>query len=439
MTEMALRSRLMEREDMDGRDNGLTLQSLANRLETLERENAALRDEVAALSGSETSRAVEPVFEGRVSRRALLSKAGAAAVAAMAAGTLLNPREARADHSTDTVQANQAFLHFIQVLAWTVGVRAVEAFNTADGQGAIHAENSGLGAGVRALGGTGVWGSSATTGRSGVYGEHKGTTGFGVIGDGKDSGAGVLGRNSSGTGVWGEGSTQAEVAGVRGIGKTGVWGSSATTGYSGVYGQHTGTSGIGVVGDGKGGSAGVLGRNPNATGVRGEGVIGVWGQSSSTGQAGIRGEGRTGVSGVGSDDQQAGVKGEGPTGVWGLSNKTSYSGVYGEHTGTSGIGTVGIGKGGAPGVLGRNDTGVGVLGEGTNGVHGKASGGYGGQFEGGRAQLRLVPAGTVGKPTSGTHQKGEIYMDSAGALFVCTATSTATTTAKWRKVTTTAV
>jgi hypothetical protein len=303
MTEMALRSRARESESMGGQDNGLTLQGLAKRLETLERENermrsenAELRQEVSVLRGSGTRRdevlalrdsdehrdQEEPVseFEGRVSRRSLLSKAGAAAVAAVAAGALVNPREAKADHSDDTVQANQAFLHFIQVLASHVGLRAVEAFNTSDSQGAIHAENSGDGAGVRALGGTGVWGSSS---------------------------------------------------------------------------------------------------------------------------------------------------------------KSGHSGVSGQHTGTSGIGTVGIGKGGDAGVLGRNNTGVGVLGEGRNGVHGTASGGYGGQFEGGRAQLRLVPAGTVGKPTSGTHQKGEIYMDSAGALFVCTATSTATTTAKWRKVTTTAV
>jgi hypothetical protein len=81
------------------------------------------------------------------------------------------------------------------------------------------------------------------------------------------------------------------------------------------------------------------------------------------------------VSDVGAEAQQAGVKGEGSTGVWGLSNKTGFSGVYGEQTGTSGIGTVGIGKGG---VLGRNNTGVGVLGEGRNGVHGTANGGYGG-------------------------------------------------------------
>jgi hypothetical protein len=451
---------------MGGQDNRHTLQGLAQRLETLERENAELRqevsalrgsgarrDEVVALRGSEEHRdQEEPVseFEGRVSRRSLLSKAGAAAVVAVAAGTLVNPREAKAHHYGGPIEAGHVFTHGVTAEASRVDEYAIRGAATSATWAAIHAQNSGSGAGVRALGGTGVWGSSATSGHSGVYGQHTGTSGFGVVGDGKGGDAGVLGRSSSDVGVQGEGlvgvlgqttgstfghgvegvgkgsgsgvvgrNPDSDGVGVDGRGDTGVWGLSSRTGYSGVYGQHRGSSGYGVVGDGMGGSAGVLGRNPSGEGVRGAG--------------------RTGLSGVGSDDQQAGVKGEGPTGVWGLSSKTSYSGVYGEHTGTSGIGTTGIGKGGAPGVLGRNNTGVGVLGEGRNGVHGTANGGYGGQFEGGRAQLRLVPAGSAGKPTSGTHQKGEIYMDSAGALFVCTATSTATTAAKWRKVTTTAV
>ena len=64
-------------------DNGLSLEGLARRLETLEhenermrRENAKLRGDVAALSGSETSQAVEPAFEGRVSRRAGAAQQG---------------------------------------------------------------------------------------------------------------------------------------------------------------------------------------------------------------------------------------------------------------------------------------------------------------------------------------------------------------------------
>jgi GH25 family lysozyme M1 (1,4-beta-N-acetylmuramidase) len=96
----------------------LNLEGLAQRLEALGRkneqicsENAELRDEVSALRGSGTRRGEVPAlrgsdrrqdkevaseFERRVSRRAFLSKAGAAAVAALAAGTLLNQREAQA-------------------------------------------------------------------------------------------------------------------------------------------------------------------------------------------------------------------------------------------------------------------------------------------------------------------------------------------------------
>ena len=50
--------------------------------------------------------------------------------------------------------------------------------------------------------------------------------------------------------------------------------------------------------------------------------------------------------------------------------------------------------------------------------------------------MKLTPKGTAGKPTSGAHTKGEIYLDSAGALFVCTVGGTPGTR---RKVTTTAV
>src|SRR5215207_4536658 len=95
--------------------NRLTLETLAQRLKTQERENAELRHKVATLEGSETrrddvvalrgsdrSRAKEVAseFAGQVSRRSLLSKAGAAAVAAVAAGTLLNQREARSEEHT---------------------------------------------------------------------------------------------------------------------------------------------------------------------------------------------------------------------------------------------------------------------------------------------------------------------------------------------------
>ncbi len=102
-----------------------------------------------------------------------------------------------------------------------------------------------------------------------------------------------------------------------------------------------------------------------------------------------------------------------------------------------GFGVVGASAGGE-GVKGEGSTGVIGVGYGSGlGVEGWSQNGYGGRFSGGKAQLMLKPAGAVGKPTSasGQHIKGEIYMDSAGTLFVCTADGTP---GKWRKVSTTA-
>jgi hypothetical protein len=101
--------------------------------------------------------------------------------------------------------------------------------------------------------------------------------------------------------------------------------------------------------------------------------------------------------------------------------------VWGDHLG-AGVGVVGdvaeAGDGTA-GVLGRHKgaSGPGVRGEGH----------YGGQFQGTSAQLSLVPGTTVGKPTTGQHSKGEIFMDRDGTLFVCVADGTPGT---WRRVVT---
>jgi hypothetical protein len=89
-------------------ESGPTLEGLAERLEALERENATLRRQVATLENSETEQGAEPTSdaaEEKVSRRALLGKAAAAAVAATAAGTLLSPREAKAE-TFSSVESN---------------------------------------------------------------------------------------------------------------------------------------------------------------------------------------------------------------------------------------------------------------------------------------------------------------------------------------------
>ena len=198
---------------MGEQSGGLTLEGLAQRLEALteklgelERENETLRTKVAILSepgtrstevvalrGSEIRRAKDgesaSKFDGVVSRRALLGKAGAAAVAAMAAGTLLYPREARANHYGPGIEVDY--------------VRA-------------HSDN---GDAVYAVSGN----TDLSTGRRGVFGYAY-----------NPDWAGVEGGNTNGIGVRGYGET-----GVRGEGDTGVWGSSNRGGWSGVYGQHT--------------------------------------------------------------------------------------------------------------------------------------------------------------------------------------------------------
>ena len=110
--------------------------------------------------------------------------------------------------------------------------------------------------------------------------------------------------------------------------------------------------------------------------------------------------------------------GDGTYGVLGRSSTAGGIGVWGQH--------FGIG----PALVGHNVSSAASAGP---GIHAKSEKGYGGLFEGGTAQLRLVPSATAGKPTSGAHQKGEIYMDSKGALFVCSASGTP---GAWRKVTT---
>lgn len=54
-------------------------------------------------------------------------------------------------------------------------------------------------------------------------------------------------------------------------------------------------------------------------------------------------------------------------------------------------------------------------------------GDYDGNFKGSRTQLRLVPAMVTGNPTTGTHQVGEIVLEHANSLFICTVGGTPAT------------
>ena len=205
------------------------------------------------------------------------------------------------------------------------------------------------------------------------------------------------------------------------------------------------------------------------TGVHGQSrrAAGVKGVSYENVAAGVHGIGSPGVKGESNATAGYGVHGVGWAGVDGESTTLNWAAVAGEHKGTgtggpgvSGLATSttygaaqGVNKGTGPGVKGSNysNTGDGVLDQGKVGVRGKSSiagaaavvgehsgsgttSGYGGQFKGARAQVRLVPAGAAGRPTSGTHAKGELYLDSAATLYVCTVGGTPGT---WRRLTTT--
>jgi hypothetical protein len=113
------------------------------------------------------------------------------------------------------------------------------------------------------------------------------------------------------------------------------------------------------------------------------------------------------------------VKGTNTFGGVGVSGKGLY-GVEGDSDGATGQGVHGMNSSAGDGVLGDSDGGAGIRGRSFGGATGAVAGkhfgnGYGGLFEGGKAQLRLILGSAPGRPKDGLgHQKGEIYLDSAG-------------------------
>lgn len=413
---------------MGVQETGLTLEGLAKRLEALERENermhsenAGLRDKLAALEETQTRRGestrlqrsqpshradMEPAsgLEGMVSRRSLLSKAGAAAVAAVAAGTLMNPREAKAFDADPAIVPDSILTHRLISSNHLDSEPAVSGRLSNDTRGAVEGDNFGSGPGVR--------GRSETAAVEGI------ATGL--------SGTGVEGKTEGSNGT-----------GVKGTGRYGVWGESNQAGFYGVTGRNTNTDGTGV--RGVGAKRGVLGESTNGIGVKGTssapGLGAVEGHNSGGG-TGVAGVGKVGMLGFSHTDGWNAVWGRHTANGRGVAGDSARGvGVYGEASSEGKQGVFGRAKGASQGVAGEGLNGTGVLGTGRFGVVGASTGaGYGGQFQGGKAQLRIVPKGTVGRPTTGAHAKGEIYMDSAATLFVCTVGGTPGT---WRKIATT--
>jgi hypothetical protein len=149
---------------------------------------------------------------------------------------------------------------------------------------------------------------------------------------------------------------------------------------------------------------------------------GVHGQSDSA--AGV-----FGLSGSGSG--VFGLSGS-ANGVSATSNSEIASGVYGENTslgyGVAGrtgsaqrAATLGDNTGSGPGVLGVSSSGTGVAGlshgAGAVGVDGRSDLGRGGQFQGKKAQIKLVPSTASSHPASGA--AGDLFLDKSKRLWLC--------------------
>ncbi len=159
--------------------------------------------------------------------------------------------------------------------------------------------------------------------------------------------------------------------GVCGVGQSyGVYGDGGA--IAGVYGQHE-NSGAGVIGVGLKKNNGVFGVSKRYKEISGEGV---------------------GVRGASECLEGCGVKG--------LSVKEFSSNGPLSATVADGSGT---------GVMGESGSGTGVMGRSNTGV--------GGVFTSNFAQIRLKPATTLGPPKTGSHERGEFFVDAKGALYYC--------------------
>jgi hypothetical protein len=116
-----------------------------------------------------------------------------------------------------------------------------------------------------------------------------------------------------------------------------------------------------------------------------------------------------------------GLVAEGNTGVYSVGKEF---GVVARSSTTAGSFAAGVQAVGDEAVVARGVTrGVEASAKGTA-VSGTSDNEVGGFFAGKEAPIWMYPAFTPGAPTSGLHHRGELYVDSNGLLFYCTADGT---------------
>ncbi len=310
------------------------------------------------------------------SRRALLA-AGLGAVAATVASAVGRPASALANDPYDVV---------------------LGATNTSDTTTRINYNGSGTSFRTASTSGVGLHGDSYLN--------------TGVIGT-SNSSAGVLGTSMDDYGVYGY--SDHGLGGVAAVGDltTALWANSRES-YA-VFAETGAVDLPAVAGRSAGQNTGVFGLSgdagidvyPSRTGVYGLAVgpntLGVYGQT--TAGRGVFGEATTGTGVRGNSKSGGiGVHGDSPSGYGVAGNSGSAVGVLGTSVSVTGVqGFVGTGAPTTP--------------LGNTGVFGSAPGGRGGQFAGGKAQLRLVPSSVATHPSSGV--LGDIFLDKNKRLWFC--------------------
>jgi len=166
--------------------------------------------------------------------------------------------------------------------------------------------------------------------------------------------------------------------------------------------------------------------NDHGIGITGGGAtIGVSGSSTDLGGVGVSGFSQTGTAIEAETNFGTAIKAS--TGTFGGTG-TAIVAQANRTAGTWAAGVVALGD---EAVVARGTTmGVDATANGTA-VAGVSHNEVGGFFAGKEAPIRLAAAVTAGAPTSGVHHRGELYVDSNGLLFYCTADGTPGT---WHQV-----
>jgi hypothetical protein len=352
-----------------------------DRVSALEAEVRELRQLVSAMRAD----AIQGCEE-RTSRRDLLRRAGAAAVGGVGAALIL-PRSASAANGDPvilgSVNSGSSMTTVAATSSWTAS-NSVVFRAEATPVFAAGVNVSGM-EGIGKNGGAGVQATGGTVSDIGSGGGH------GVTASGGRGGTG-------GSGVWAAGGAAATTIQVPGPGGTFTGGSASES-----AGNKPGGVGVRAFG---GGGAG--------TGAGGDAMFGTGAGTANAEQpAGVGGRFHGG-SGLDND-------------VHGAQGVVSLAG-HGNGNGHGGDGALvegGDGQAGGHGIRVKGGTGGAVGGDGVWAVGGASSGGADGRgvraFGGGLtgAPLHLSPNGEA-PPTTKLHQVGDVWMTTAGVMFLCT-------------------